>query len=461
VQGTAVRNNRQAFAYRELILLEGTPTVFHGTLNVTNGLGPVDGRDFGSFTETYATAANASTDRQNMVIRNIQYNVNWRRVNDQIILDYSVRNWRETITTPGGVYTLDQNQSYFNMSFIQHNRPGISYYRGDISARFVYTMGAGDGLTTVIVEQQGSVFGYDSAWSSSEAHRIDVSVSRDDWQMTYQLRPSVSVGKTLQYVENEPTAISFRGNYREVTANISGIEYDIFIRPTSMNYAPRNGMVSIDTYNTFEQLPAPDLSFLYGHPAHDDIAMLFAMQVLEGPAHFYQPAQAMTRGEFVTALVKAIKLPIPPPPTNNRRNAPIPLMFPDVTQERPEFPYIMAAYNAGLAMGRTNGFFDIDAPIERQEAFVILIRALGLENLGLNPTVVTPYVDDSAIGAWARRNIYAATRLGIIRPDADGMLHPRSELTKAQGAALLIHLLDYMRHSLVMDYTEHIVNYVR
>ena len=315
----------------------------------------------------------------------------------------------------------------------------------------------------MVWEISGTFYGYDSAWSSTETHRIDGTVTTDGWQLQYQVRPSVSMGKTLQYSENEPTAISFSGNYREVMQNKSGLSYDIYTLPKVNTYnVPRTGTESIDTYNSFEQLIAPNLGFLKGHFAEADIKKLFAMQILDGEPTFYQPSQSVTRGQFVSMLTKAVKLPVEDTSKkkkSSKKAQVVNIVFPDVTEDREDYKYIMAAYKAGLAVGRDNGHFYTDSPIERQEAIVILLRTLGLENLGLSPTPVTSFVDDKYIADWAKKEVYAAARLGIISGDSDGNFRPKSYVSKAEAAAFVNRLVTYMRSDLQTDYTEHIVNY--
>ena len=91
---------------------------------------------------------------------------------------------------------------------------------------------------------------------------------------------------------------------------------------------------------------------------------------------------------------------------------------------------------------------------------MILLRSLGLENLGLDPTPVTLFTDDAQIASWAKREIYAAERIGLISQDADGKINPRANVTKAEAAALINSLISYMRNELQRDYTDHIVNIV-
>lgn len=452
--------------YKEIMFLSGVPTTYEGKLTVKGDM-DIDINDKSkladSYDVTYTTSGTDLTDEGNRVEREIKYKVNYRIEGDQVIKDYEIDkpgDWDETIIIGGTTYNLTDLESDSSVSVIEHHTPGVTYYKGDISHRAVYSVDE----SKIVWEISGTFYGYDSAWSSTETHRIDGTVTTDKWQMQYQIRPSVSVGKTLQYSENEPTAISFSGNYREVMQNKSGLSYNIYAMPKGNTYkVPTTGTESISSFNTFEQLIAPNLGFLKGHFAEADIKKLFAMQILDGEPTYYQPSQSITRGQFVTMLVKAAKLPVEEETakkkSSKKKKEVINVVFPDVTQDREDYRYIMAAYNSGLAVGRDNGHFYTDAPIERQEAIVILLRILGLENLGLDPTPVTSFADDRYVADWAKKEVYAAARLGIIAGDSDGNFRPKSYVSKAEAAAFVNRLVNYMRDDLLTDYTEHIVNY--
>lgn len=445
------------FIYKEVIFLSGRPVEFEGILSVTQSGEITETESFGTYTKTYRVSASDTTPEGVTLDRNLVFNVNWRREGSQIIQDLEAKTWREAINTGETTFTLDTRQSYFNVSIIEDHTAAVTYYRGDISQRAVYT---GDDIPTTH-DTYGSFYGYSCAWSNTETHRIDGTVYNNDWQMQYQVRPSVSMSKTLQYTQNEPTAISFEGNYKEVMSNESGLFYDIFVSPPQFFALPKSGKASIASNNVFEQLIAPDLSYLKGHYAEDDIKKLFAMQVLGGEPKYYIPSQAITRGQYTTAIVKALKLPIVTVNTGkNVKNPPVVILFPDVLQDDPYFNYIMTAYKAGIAVGRSNGRFYSEMSIEREEALVILLRCLGLEHLGLDPTPITLFADDDQISGWARRELYAAERIGLISQDADGNINPKAEVSKAEAAALINNLINYMRSELKLDYAEHIVDYV-
>lgn len=465
----ANRRNERDFVYKEMIFLAGAPVEFEGNMNrrITGQIAPL-GETSGTATVRYLVTPMAGN--ANTINRDITLNVNWRREGNQIIENYSVasRNnnlqWSETIVVGGTTFTLVPSQSHLNVSILRDVTPGVTYYRGDISKRAVYTTG-GENPTTVTKEVMGQIYGFTSAWSAVETQRLNGMIITPTWQMQYQVVPSVSVNKELQYAQAEPTLISFAGNYREVMSNQSGLNYIIHTLPNMFYGTPTFGSATISTFNTFEQLIAPDLGYLRGHWAERDIRRLFSMQILQGNPNHFRPYQGVTRAEFITMLARAVKLPLNPDhmpqnQNNRRRATQIDPVFPDVWQERPDFPYIMAAYEAGIAVGRGEGHFQGDAIIRREEAYVLALRMLGLSNLGLQPTPITPFVDDVDIQNWARSDIYAAARIGLILPDNNGMVHPQEVMTSAQAAALVLRLIDYMRHELAVDYTENIINFL-
>lgn len=439
--------------YKEIIFLSGQPKEYNGNITVSSKATELS--DKGSYKVSYKVQNGDTTPEGMTITRTMDYNVNYRQEENQTIKDYEVSNWTETITVDGKTYTIDNKESKSSISIIEDKTPGVTYYKGDISHRAVYTSGE----EKVVQDISGVIYGYNSAWSSTETQRLNCTVSTKDWQMEYQLRPSVSVNKTLEYSKNEPTAISFEGNYKEVMQNKSGLSYNIYVLPPQFTYTtPTSGNVSVPSFNTFEQLVAPDISYLKGHFAEEDIKKMFAMQVLTGEPKFYKPNEAITRGQFTQMLVKAIKLPIDSNTKSNKK-ASVDVVFSDVLPERQEYPYIMAAYKAGLVVGKDNNNFAIDEPIERQEAIVILLRALGLEHLGLDPTPITSFTDDKYIDNWAKREVYAANRIGIVSGDENGKFNPKLFINKAEAAAIINRLINYMRYDMQVDYTENIVNF--
>ena len=469
------QNTNHRLAYHEMIWIDGQPIEVEGIMRIESRAGRVrPDATSGSYEVIYSVEA-LSADGSVSLERNVTFVVNFRQEGNQTVRDWTVRDarsnrtqrWEETIVTPSGIFDLVQDRSNINISFLEDKTPGVTYYKGSLSMHAVFERfgdGPEGGEATgvfITVRSTGSIYGFTSPWSSAETHRLDTWVESGAWQTHFQQRPSLSVNKTLQFTENEPQPMSFRGNYMEVIANQSTLSWDIFVKPLHMHDFPNSGTINIPTFNTFEQLIAPDISHLRGHWAESDIARLFAMEIFTSPSTQFRADQAMTRGQYVMALARAAKMPLPDPPRNARARATTFVVFPDVTPDRVEHDYIMAAFNSGLAIGRDRGNFFIDSPITMEEAIVILVRVLGLQSIAPNPTPVTAFVDDDQISDWAKREIYAAHRLGIIAPDAEGRLNPLQNISNATGAALVNRMIDYMRHDLITAYTDHITNYIQ
>jgi len=456
------RNDDIILRYSELVFLTGRPVRFDGTLEIdTNATLDMTPGNAATFNLTHTIEPSAATGDEVEIWREVTFTVDYNVAGSQVIFNYNAQrdNWEETILVDGVEFVLDPDVSHFNISIFEDRTPGVAYYRGDVSARLVYIR---DGEDTVVKEIVGSFHGYRSVWSTTETHRLDISIDAGDWQMQYQIRPSLIQNKVLQFIHNEPTVISFEGNFREVLQTYTGLRYTIFTAPNFMWDVPREGVAHLETHNIFEQLPAPDLTFLRGNAAEDDIRRLFSTQILQGDPRFFQPSHAITRGQFVTAVTRAIRLPIEPvAPARGRRVQVDTAVFHDVPMHRPEFPYIMAAYRAGLAVGRANSMFYFDYPIDRQEAFMIMIRALGLTQMGLNPTPVTPFADDALIASWARREVTVAHMIGLAVPDDMGFFHPTRQLSMGEAANIINELVEYMRVGLISDYVDQIVNIAR
>jgi hypothetical protein len=457
-------NQTRTFVYKEIVFLTGRPVEFTGVLEVSGANGVIPDTPNGNYAQMLHVYPSVASGTDVSINRNIVFTVNYRREGRQLIKDYTVRDWTETITVGGVGFSLDRARSGFDVSIIEHETPGVGYYRGDISARSVYTSGGtGEESDTLTLDASDSFYGYACAWSGAEVHRMESALLSNNWQMLYQIRPGVSTNKILWYTENEPDAISFDGNYKEVLKTRSGLRYTILQAPLIFPDQPVEGGAYIPTRNTFEQLIAADVGFLKGNPAFEDIRQLFSMQILDGDPSFFKPEQAITRAQFVDALVKAVKMPVETAVVNaprGRRARALPIVFPDVQPDRPDYPYLMAAYRNGVAVGRDDGAFYADALLERQEAFVILIRALGIGGLGQSRTINTIFTDDSQIARWARPGLNEAYRLGLIKPAPDGGIRPGEYVSKAEAAAMIRGLVDYMRIGIASSYAEQIVNYV-
>ncbi len=453
----------ETFTYKEYVLMDKTPVLFEGEMKITSKE-PEAFADKGTYTIRMEVSPTATSDGEATIERDITFKVNYYKDQDNnIVKDYTVTNWDETLTSPTGSYALDEKKSYFDLSIVENYTPGVMYYKGDISSKAYYSGGLGNDDSPAEVTKTGSIFGYNSAWSNTETHRIDTYVKNGPDSFTYQIRPSVSVYKDIQYGNNEPTYSSFDGNYREVMTNDSGLFYTILNKSNSMYLTDDKGNASIDSRNYFEQLPPVNLTSLKGAPYYSDVEKLYGMGILQGDPNLFKPTQAITRGEFVTMLVRAFKLPTTAYETTGKKTSSKTAQtqyYADVAPNRNDYKYIQTAKDYGVAYGSSDGHFYPDQTISRQEAICMIIRSLGLQTIGITGNPQSPFLDDKDIANWAKNDIYTAYKIGIISTGTDFKINPKQKLSKADAAVLVNSMIDYLRYDLKQNYAESVVNYV-
>lgn len=446
--------------YKEVVFITGKPLVFSGRIEVSKS-GEVDpDAQSGTYSKTYVigTYDDDPIQQEVNIAREVTFNVNYRKVGNQILKNYELDTWEETINVGQTTYTLDARNSIFNNTIIEYSAPGIRYYKGSIGYRATYKNN--DAIVTVNVTGNNALYGYDQFWGKTETQLLKVLVesksgeSGQGWKLEAEVKPSITVNKTLQYDTNKPEAIGFGGNYLQITQNESGMTYKVTMVPSIMDYIPKEESVSIPSYNSFEHLVAPEnTGYLAGSFAEDDIKKLYSLEVLDSRFAFV-PNEKLTRAQYVTLLVKALGLDQKYKGVYEGIT-----VFGDVDSYHPHYENITIGYKTGLVRGTNGGNFQPDKYIKREEAFVIYMRSLGLSRLGQELSPMTPFTDDLEIATWAKKDIHALYNLNLIRGDSVGRLRPKDEITKAEGAAITNRLINYLRKDIKKDYVEKLIQY--
>ena len=81
-----------------------------------------------------------------------------------------------------------------------------------------------------------------------------------------------------------------------------------------------------------------------------------------------------------------------------------------------------------------NGKLNPEAPITREEAFVVLARAFALESG--DTSVLTHYTDGASVSAWAQSSVAALIENGYVN-GANGKLNPKTSITRAEFAKVI------------------------
>ncbi|MGE5485134.1 MAG: S-layer homology domain-containing protein [Ignavibacteriales bacterium] len=154
---------------------------------------------------------------------------------------------------------------------------------------------------------------------------------------------------------------------------------------------------------------------------------------------YFYPSEDCTRAQYAMMLAKAFRLQ----PLDQE-----PPVFRDVRSDysffdKPAFGYIQASARRGMILGYPDGTFRPGSPATREQAFAVLVRALGLqpyaENLSDDDArrILKQYRDRRSISPSLTREIATATRFRIVEGYPDGSLKPTSEMNRAEAATVV------------------------
>lgn len=175
--------------------------------------------------------------------------------------------------------------------------------------------------------------------------------------------------------------------------------------------------------------PFQDISSSY---ARNEIIALYEKNILTGTSQsLFSPNKSMTRAEFVTVLGRMLGLePVASPISP----------FRDIAPSDWYYGWIQMAVQLNLAGGTSASTFSPSSPITRQEAAVLLTRALKQTNEGSEASL--RFNDRNAIADWAVSSVAAMQQLGLMKGDNNGEFRPNSPIKRQEIAVLLYRVLE-------------------
>jgi len=155
-----------------------------------------------------------------------------------------------------------------------------------------------------------------------------------------------------------------------------------------------------------------------------------------------------TRGEFVTLLVKGLNLPL-----NYDDNNTFTDIQPGTKTSTWTYEHIETAARAGIVQGKAVGYFGSEIPITREEAAVMIARALELKMAAndkkLEDSLNKTFLDGSKINTYARPAVDAVYKAKIMTgsevtipgSDKKGLnFNPTSNMTRAEAGAIAVRM---------------------
>ena len=150
--------------------------------------------------------------------------------------------------------------------------------------------------------------------------------------------------------------------------------------------------------------------------------------MIQGNNGKFDPNGDLTRGQMATMLTRLLKLA-----------AAESAGFSDITDETWCADTVNRCAAAGIMLGN-NGKAMPNAPITRQEAMVMLARALGVAPI-TDTKALTKFADADKVGTFAQGYLAALVEAGIVKGTAEGKLDPLSNITRAEMETIVDRLI--------------------
>ncbi|MFY0544195.1 S-layer homology domain-containing protein [Brevibacillus sp. H7] len=195
------------------------------------------------------------------------------------------------------------------------------------------------------------------------------------------------------------------------------------------------------------------------HPfARDSIETLYAKGIMnEAPGSGFGTELKINRGEFATMIVKALDLPINAGPyRDNNEDDPSEPTFRDVRPSDDdwdyEYKYIETAARAGIIRGKDTGAFYPEDSVTREEASVMIARALNLK-LGTPEAAKLAlgkmYTDAQLMDHYAAASVLAVSKAKIMNGEVNDptakkptyRFNPKGDLTRAEMAVITLRIM--------------------
>jgi prenyltransferase beta subunit len=143
----------------------------------------------------------------------------------------------------------------------------------------------------------------------------------------------------------------------------------------------------------------------------------------------FNPKANITRAEFTKILVSSLGLDI---------NIDKAINFNDVKDKDWFYPYVNAAYKAGIIKGSGNNFYPGDG-ITREQMAVMIIKALKIKSS--EPAVAFKDIDQAA--SWAKADINTAASMKFMVGDNYNRFYPKGFATREMAVVVAMKVIDY------------------
>ncbi|NBI31155.1 S-layer homology domain-containing protein [Chengkuizengella marina] len=171
--------------------------------------------------------------------------------------------------------------------------------------------------------------------------------------------------------------------------------------------------------------------------AKDAIEVLASRSIIKGTSDdIFAPSDELTRAQFALLVVRALNIPL-----EEFKGS-----FIDVPESLTWSALeIEAAQRSGIVQGISEGVFEPNEKITREQMATMVVRAINYKNpalIDIKEELV--FNDTSDIQAYALDAVSTAVSLGILKGKADNSFAPRDFATRAEAAVMLYNVLNIL-----------------
>jgi len=189
-----------------------------------------------------------------------------------------------------------------------------------------------------------------------------------------------------------------------------------------------------------EGLPEqPVFDDIQDHWAKPYIEFISLKGIVKGKAEgIFAPEDRVTRAEFTAMLVRLLGL-------EQTESSDLELPFADVSEQDWFYGVVKAAYNHQLARGKGD-IFDPHGLITREEMVVLITRAASFKGKSTLvdsveiENLLSAFKDRALISDWAKTDVCAALKLGLVHGMSPDEFAPKATATRAQAATTMYNL---------------------
>ena len=252
---------------------------------------------------------------------------------------------------------------------------------------------------------------------------------------------SVEISKFNSYVERTIAIPEGIEPWRITTGVV--VEEDGTVRQVPTRIMETNGrcyaVINSFTNSTYIIVYHPTaFTDMENHWAKDAVNDMGARMIVSGvESGYFQPDKNVTRAEFAAMVVRALGLK-----GEVEENS-----FSDVETDKWYCPYVETAVQYGLIAGVSAHNFAPESPITREQAMVVIAKAMEITHLDTTVTenetkvLLSGCADGEAVAGYAKEGISACLRNGIVSGGDGNTIAPQNFITRGEAAVIINNLL--------------------